>query len=479
MTPRHSRPRISRRQTTWAFGAVAAGTMVLAPSIASADPTPSIEQVQGQLDKLYQQAANANEAYNAAQVAQQQLQAQINQINSEMTQEQQAIKDTQSRLGSVAAEQYRDGGVLSDPTLQLLMQSDPGTALQNAGTLDLAQQTNADAIRSYAQAKAVLATQAKEAATKMGLLDKSVQDAAAQKKTFDTDVAQAKALLNSLQDAQRKQLAALQAQQQAAALHAAEAASGSTGGSSSGGSSSGGSSSSSIAIPSVSGRAAAAVAFARAQIGKPYVFGATGPGAYDCSGLTQAAWRAAGVSIPRTATAQMQGLKAVPASAAQPGDLVFFYGNSSYVNHVGMYIGGGMVIHAPEPVNHGLHRPGELHAGGRVRPSIALVGPSGATNAPEWPRGCYSRVHRRLGEGRWPREEVASARSGCHRRSAGLPAGPVRQVGAGPLDRGDRPGPLCLSEVRSGLPGGSSRGTVRPGVGSPGRTSNAGPWRNW
>ncbi len=314
--------------------------MALVPSIATADPAPTIDQVQAQLDKLYQQAANANEAYNSAQVAQQQLQTQISQINSRMTQEQAAIQDAQSRLGTMAAEQYRNGGVLTDPTLQLLTQPDPKTALENAGTLDLAQQTNAEAIHSYAQAKTLLAAQAKEAAAKMGLLDKSVQDAAAQKKAFDSDVAKAKTLLDSLQAAQRQQLAALQAQRAAAV---AKAAGGATGGSSSS------SAGASISIPPVSGRAAAAVAFARAQIGKPYVFGATGPGAYDCSGLTQAAWRAAGVSIPRTATAQMQGLHAVPASAAQPGDLVFFYGNSSYVNHVGMYIGNGLVIHAPNP----------------------------------------------------------------------------------------------------------------------------------
>ena len=104
-----------------------------------------------------------------------------------------------------------------------------------------------------------------------------------------------------------------------------------------------------MGVPASNSRAAAAVAFAQAQIGKPYIFGATGPGGYDCSGLTMSAWKAAGVTIPRTATAQMQGLKAVPASAAEPGDLVFFYGDSSYVNHVGLYIGGGMVIHASRP----------------------------------------------------------------------------------------------------------------------------------
>lgn len=95
----------------------------------------------------------------------------------------------------------------------------------------------------------------------------------------------------------------------------------------------------------VSGTASAAVAFARAAVGKPYVYGATGPGAYDCSGLTQAAWRAAGVAIPRTSGAQWAGLAHVSASDVRPGDIVVYNG----AGHVALYIGGGQIIEAPRP----------------------------------------------------------------------------------------------------------------------------------
>lgn len=88
-----------------------------------------------------------------------------------------------------------------------------------------------------------------------------------------------------------------------------------------------------------------AVAFARAAVGKPYVYGATGPGAYDCSGLTMAAWRAAGVSIPRTSSAQWEGLAHVPVSQVRPGDIVVYSG----AGHVALYIGDGQIIEAPRP----------------------------------------------------------------------------------------------------------------------------------
>jgi cell wall-associated NlpC family hydrolase len=94
----------------------------------------------------------------------------------------------------------------------------------------------------------------------------------------------------------------------------------------------------------VSGRAAVIIAFARAQLGKPYVMGAAGPGAYDCSGLTMAAYAQVGVSLPHSAHAQM-GYGRIARSELRPGDLVFFFGGS----HVGIYIGGGAVIHAPQP----------------------------------------------------------------------------------------------------------------------------------
>lgn len=101
-------------------------------------------------------------------------------------------------------------------------------------------------------------------------------------------------------------------------------------------------------MPSVpaSGRAAVAVASARAQVGKPYVWGATGPGSFDCSGLTSYVWRQAGVSIPRTSRDQYAAGVKVSRSALRPGDLVYF---GMPIYHVAVYIGGGQMVSAPEP----------------------------------------------------------------------------------------------------------------------------------
>ncbi|MEW2162752.1 NlpC/P60 family protein [Streptomyces sp. NPDC007084] len=104
-----------------------------------------------------------------------------------------------------------------------------------------------------------------------------------------------------------------------------------------------------VMAPPVTGydtRAAEAVAFARAQVGRPCVWGASGPGSFDPSGLTQAAWRSAGVLLPRTAGDQARIGPAVPLDAVQPGDLLFFHEDHS---HVGLYVGDGLMVHAPRP----------------------------------------------------------------------------------------------------------------------------------
>jgi peptidoglycan DL-endopeptidase CwlO len=97
--------------------------------------------------------------------------------------------------------------------------------------------------------------------------------------------------------------------------------------------------------PAPSASAATAISAARSQLGKPYVFGTNGPDTYDCSGLTQWAWAKAGVSMSHYTVSQYNEFPHVPLSALQPGDLVFF---KIDLGHMGMYIGGGMVIHAPQ-----------------------------------------------------------------------------------------------------------------------------------
>ncbi|WP_199832986.1 C40 family peptidase, partial [Streptomyces puniciscabiei] len=101
-----------------------------------------------------------------------------------------------------------------------------------------------------------------------------------------------------------------------------------------------------LAESSRAGRAAKAITFARAQIGKPCVWGATGPDSYDCSSLTQAAWRAAGVPLPRAAYQQALAGAPVTLAGIEPGDLVLFFDDD---RHVGLHVGGGMMVHAPGP----------------------------------------------------------------------------------------------------------------------------------
>ncbi|MBR7835305.1 C40 family peptidase [Actinospica durhamensis] len=95
---------------------------------------------------------------------------------------------------------------------------------------------------------------------------------------------------------------------------------------------------------STSTRGRIALDFAIRQIGKPYVYGGAGPDSYDCSGLTQRAWRAAGVRIPRTTWEQARFGAPVSLDRIQPGDLVIFYADAS---HVGLYAGDGKVVVAP------------------------------------------------------------------------------------------------------------------------------------
>jgi cell wall-associated NlpC family hydrolase len=87
------------------------------------------------------------------------------------------------------------------------------------------------------------------------------------------------------------------------------------------------------------------MAAARADLGKPYIWAAAGPDAYDCSGLTMTAWAAAGSALPHNAQAQSDSVKHYPMSQAQPGDLVFF--GAGHIHHVGLYVSPGVMLDAP------------------------------------------------------------------------------------------------------------------------------------
>ncbi|UUZ59721.1 C40 family peptidase [Nocardioides sp. B-3] len=129
-----------------------------------------------------------------------------------------------------------------------------------------------------------------------------------------------------------------------------------------------------------SGRAAAAISYAMAQVGDAYVYGAMGDNAFDCSGLTMRARGAAGVGLPHSSSAQYGSGPHISASALQPGDPVFYY---SPISHVGMYIGNGLIVHAANPWDrcgrvrpllHALRRRGSPRLNARPRRPVAHVG---------------------------------------------------------------------------------------------------------
>jgi cell wall-associated NlpC family hydrolase len=192
-----------------------------------------------------------------------------------------------------------------------------------------------------------------DASRELGQIAATKSELGTEKRQIDEKAAQAKDLLGTLKEraAERRAAAQRAAAQRAAAARAAaappsrSAARTAPAAASAGRGASAPSTGGSSAVPA-SGRAAAAVRYALAQIGDAYVWGATGPSAFDCSGLTMTAWAQAGVSLPHSSSAQMSSGTPVSQSQLRPGDLVFYY---SPVSHVGMYIGNGQIVNAENP----------------------------------------------------------------------------------------------------------------------------------
>jgi cell wall-associated NlpC family hydrolase len=201
--------------------------------------------------------------------------------------------------------------------LALLTSGSPGTVLQQSSLLqEIADVHSRQAVKFQSAASQVLAAQAEFQRTKTGVSQLQAQ-LTAKKEKLNKLLAQSQATLGNLN---------LQQQQQIAASTIG------TGGITS------------ATDPyGTSTPALKAVWFVYQQLGKPYLWGGTGPGAYDCSGLMQAAWNYAGVPIQRDTYAQWASLPHVPKASLQPGDIVFF----ENTGHDGMYVGGGYIIDAP------------------------------------------------------------------------------------------------------------------------------------
>ncbi|MGW3495147.1 NlpC/P60 family protein [Streptomyces sp. NPDC001020] len=296
---------------------------------AHAEPKPSPEQVKAKVDRLYREAEVATQKYDGAKEKADQARGRLNALRDEAARRTDRLDSARQALGSAAAAQYRNGGV--DPSVQLLLSSNPGRYLDDAAFAERVDGRQATAVADVRKQLREIERLRGAARVQLASLTSRQTELRRQKRTVDEKLGEARRLLSRLTAGQRAQLtadgdagrrAARSAPRDVVPMSAAAAA------------------------EAPNGRAAAAVAYAYGKLGSPYVWGATGPTAFDCSGLMQAAYRSAGLSLPRTTYAQIDAGRRVSRSELRPGDLVFFY---SGVSHVGIYVGNGQMIHAPNP----------------------------------------------------------------------------------------------------------------------------------
>ncbi|MEU9537833.1 C40 family peptidase [Streptomyces mirabilis] len=321
----------------------------------SADPKPSIEEVEKKVDDLYHQAEAATEKYNATREKTAQQRKRVDSLLDDVARRTEKLNTAREELGSFAAAQYRTGASAPD-TATLLLADNPQDYFDQTQLMDRLTSRQKVAVDDYITEQAATTKKRAEASQSLQTLTTTQSALKTSKADVQRKLAAARDLLSKLTAEEKARLAAIEkkkqeaadrkaaelAQQQAAAEKKAQEAAAqqqTTTGTS-------GTSGSSTTDSSYTAKADKALAFARAQVGKPYVWGATGPGSYDCSGLTQAAWKAAGVDLPRTTWDQVNVGTTVPLADIKPGDLVFFYDD---ISHVGLYVGNGMMIHAPKP----------------------------------------------------------------------------------------------------------------------------------
>jgi cell wall-associated NlpC family hydrolase len=291
---------------------------------AGAAAAPTIGQVKAQvntlqakIDKIGQQYDAANQEYGSAQ-------ARLAQVQKQAANAQAGYDTARAQLAAVAVSVYENSNQSS--VLGLLSSGDPASVLSKASlVLEVAGTHNEQATRFLTAAQTLASVREQRQRTEQGIAQIRGQ-LATQKTSLNKLLASSKATLDSLTAAQQAQVTA------------------DTIGGTTSSSSSGQSGTTPMAYTGPTGtQADKAVAFAYAQLGKPYVFGATGPDSYDCSGLVQAAWAAAGVAIPRTTFEDWDNLPHIPVSQMVPGDLIIYDGEG----HVAIYVGDGYIIDAP------------------------------------------------------------------------------------------------------------------------------------
>ncbi|MGH3163273.1 MAG: NlpC/P60 family protein, partial [Streptosporangiaceae bacterium] len=308
-----------RRGIAIAAGLISVSGLVLFATGADAAPQPTVSQVQAkinqlttQFDKVSQQLDQASQQLSAAQTKLSQVRVRLHHANAQ-------FQTAQANMAATAAAAFEDSGATS--IAGVLTSGDPSVMLQQGSLLmELSGNRNAQTKQLLTDASQLAGVEQEMSRTEAGIVG------------LKSQLASHRSSLGKLIDTQKATLASLTVPQRQAVTDNAIGANGS--------------SAPQQYTGPTSTQAQKAVAFAYAQLGCPYVYGGTGPcqRGFDCSGLAQAAWAAAGVQIPRDSYSQWAALPHIPLSSIEPGDLLIYNGEG----HVAIYVGGGYIIDAPQ-----------------------------------------------------------------------------------------------------------------------------------
>lgn len=270
-------------------------------SMAHADPDPSAKELKDQAFKLADQLEKLTEQYNGLKVKLEQSQQAAKVAAGNAERQQKSLEGLREKVGSLAATSYMQGG--TDPTISFISAQDPQVVLDRAATLNY------------------FATQ--DSTQVLGLMQ-AMQSAQRARKSAEERAQQVTQLKAQL-TAQKKKVTSAYEKVRGKAVKKDPSLL--------------------AKLPVIGeGKAAEALRYAMSKLGSPYVWGAAGPTTFDCSGLTMWAYKQVGINLPHYTGSQWNAGTHVSESQMQPGDLIFFY---SDLHHMGMYVGGGKMIHAP------------------------------------------------------------------------------------------------------------------------------------
>jgi peptidoglycan DL-endopeptidase CwlO len=304
------RKRTAAALTTLCLALVGGSVVTASPVVAD----PDIDDVRERVDDLYHRAEKASERYNTARIRLEAAEKRLKRLHSDIEEREERVGELRGLVASQVAAYYQ--GESLSMAGQLATAEDPDAFIGQMQTISEYTSQQAAVIDELTAEVDSLEEREDEAEDQAERIEETKKQLAEDKELIDRRAEDAEELLDRLEEEQRESRSASR------------------------------STSPVVGEVAASGSAAAAVQTALAQVGDAYSYGAVGPDAFDCSGLTMFAWAAAGVSLPHSSSAQMGSGTPVSIDALQPGDLVFYY---SPVSHVGMYIGNGQLVHAANP----------------------------------------------------------------------------------------------------------------------------------